>query len=193
MVKISRPREEVLLWDPFCGSGTIPIEAALIMTDTAPGIFRNFPSEDYPFVPYDSYDKAIEEANDKIKKSKFEAFATDIDPQCIEIARANIKRAGMEDNIRCFERDALTISASGRRGTIVTNPPYGERLMTPEQVEELYVKMGNHFRTLGMWQMYIITSCEDFEDHFGRKADKIRRLYNGMIRCNYYQFFKNNK
>lgn len=190
MVKLARPREEVLLWDPFCGSGTIPIEAALIMTNTAPGLFRNFSSEDFPFVPYNSYDLAIEEANDNIKPSKFEAYASDIDPACVEIARANIKRAGMGDNVHCFERDALVIAKDGRRGTIVTNPPYGERLLTPEETEELYIKMGRHFKSLDPWQIYIISSCENFEDLYGRKADKIRRLYNGMIRCNYYQFFR---
>jgi len=190
MVKLSRPREEVLFWDPFCGSGTIPIEAALLMTNTAPGLFRNFPSEDYPFVPYNSYDLAIEEANDNIKTSKFEAYASDIDPACVEVARANIKRAGMGDNVHCFERDALTISKDGRRGTIVCNPPYGERLLTPEETEELYIKMGRHFKVLDPWQIYIISSCENFESLYGRKADKIRRLYNGMIKCNFYQFFK---
>ena len=190
MVRLARPREDVLFWDPFCGSGTIPIEAALLMSNTAPGLFRSFVSEDYPFIPYDSFSRAIEEAKDSVRETKFEAYASDIDPACVEIAAANIRRAGMEKLVRCFERDALTIATGGRRGTIVCNPPYGERLFTLEQAYELYRQMGRHFRTLDAWQIYVLSSCETFEKLYGRRADKVRPLYNGMLKCYYYQFFK---
>ena len=160
------------------------------MTNTAPGLFRSFASEDYPFIPYDSFKRAIEEAEDNVRDTKFEAFASDIDPACVEIATANIRRAGMEKHIRCFERDALTIETEGRRGTIVCNPPYGERLFTLEEAYELYRKMGQHFKTLDAWQIYVLSSCETFEKLYGRRADKVRPLYNGMLKCYYYQFFK---
>ncbi len=190
LVKLSRPRENVLTWDPFCGSGTIPIEAAMLMTNTAPGINREFAAEDFFTLPMDIWSKAREEARDNIIKTDFEAFGSDIDPKCIEIATANIKRAGMENNVKVFVRDALKIEKGEHRGTIVCNPPYGERLMDKQSAEKLYREMGKHFKTLEPWQIYIITSHPYFEKFYGKKADKVRKLYNGMIKCNYYQYFK---
>lgn len=192
LVKLSRPREDVLLWDPFCGSGTIPIEAALMMTNTAPGINRGFASESFSAIPADAWKKARDEAASEKKDTAFEAYASDIDPACVELSDENIRRAGMKKYIKVFRQNALAITTEGRRGTIVCNPPYGERMMTPEQAEKLYRDMGVHFKTLGAWQIYVISSCEQFERFYGRRADKVRKLYNGMIKCNYYQFFKNN-
>ena len=190
LVKLSRPRENVLTWDPFCGSGTIPIEAAMLMTNTAPGIRREFAAEDFFTLPMDIWSRAREEARDNIIKTDFEAWGSDIDPKCIEIAGANIKRAGMEDNVKVFVRDALKIEKGEHRGTVVCNPPYGERLMDKQSAERLYRSMGEHFKSLDPWQIYIITSHPYFEKFYGKKADKVRKLYNGMIKCNYYQYFK---
>lgn len=193
MVKLSRPRENVLFWDPMCGSGTIPIEAAMIMTNTAPGLRRSFAAEQFHTIPPALWDAAREEARSLIKSTDFRANASDIHPKMAELAQANLSRAGMDRYVRVFQKDALTIETGGVRGTIVCNPPYGERLFTPTQTQALYRAMGRHFATLDSWQIYILSACEDFERLYGRRADKKRRLYNGMLRCNYYQYFKNNK
>ena len=192
MVRLARPREEVLFWDPFCGSGTIALEAALYMTKTAPGLNRSFVSEDFMDIPADVWTKAREEAHDlQNMNTTFEAWASDIDRDMVRTAQDNVVRAGMQTVVKTFQHDALRIRTGGRRGTIVCNPPYGERLMDEQSVFELYRAMGRHFATLDRWQIYILTSDEQFEYHYGRRADKIRRLYNGMIKCGYYQFFKN--
>lgn len=193
MVKISRPREDVLLWDPFCGSGTIAIEAAMMMKNIAPGLKRTFVSEKYPVFSEKSWTDAREEAESKIiRETSFEAYATDINPKCVEIAEAAAKRAGVADRLNIFMMDALDIDTLGRRGTIVTNPPYGERLLTVAEAESLYRAMGQSFARLDKWQIYVITQSEAFPQLYGRRADKIRKLYNGMIPCYYYQYFKNN-
>ncbi len=191
MVKIARPREDVVFWDPFCGSGTIPIEAALIMTNTAPGLHRSFISEEFYDIPEKVWKDAREEARSLIKTdTSFVSYASDIDPKMVKTATENIARAGMEKYIKCFCKDALQIGKGGMKGTVVCNPPYGERLLTPYQAHKLYSDMGKAFSSLERWQIYVLTSDESFERHYGKKADKIRRLYNGMIKCNYYQFFK---
>lgn len=191
LVKISRPRENVLLWDPMCGSGTIAAEAALMMTNTAPGIRRSFVSEAFERIPSFAWTDARDEAIAAIHDTDFEVFASDIDKKSVEIATETIKRAGVSKYCKVFERDALTITTEGRRGTIVCNPPYGERLSTKTEVEKLYAAMGKHFRTLDRWQIYILSSHEQFERHYGKRADKVRKLYNGMLKCGYYQYFKN--
>jgi len=192
MVKLARPREDVLLWDPFCGSGTIAIEAAMMMKNIAAGMNRTFVSEQYPIFPAVSWKNEREKARSLIKAdSSFEAYATDIDDRCVEVAGESAKRAGVDDRLNIFKMDALDIDTLGRRGTIVTNPPYGERLMTPEEAESLYRAMGTAFARLGRWQIYVITPNERFQTLYGRRADKIRKLYNGMIPCYYYQYFKN--
>lgn len=191
LVKLSRPRENVRLWDPFCGSGTIPIEAALIMTNTAPGLNRHFAAEKYAFLPKKIWQEAREEAKAKINPdTEFCAFASDVDPEVLRIARANIKRAGMEKYIKTFVKDATEIASDDVRTTIVCNPPYGERLETIKGARELYKKLGKNFPKLAPWQIYIITSEEEFEKLYGMRADKVRKLYNGMIKCNFYQYFK---
>ncbi len=191
LVKISRPRENVLLRDPFCGSGTIAIEGALMMKNIAPGINRGFVSEDYP-VFREYFASAREEARDNvIRETAFQAFASDIDPRCVEIALNSAERAGVSDIVSICEMDALDINSDGMRGTVVTNPPYGERLLTIEETEKLYRDMGEAFRRLENWQFYILTSHEEFERLFRRRADKVRKLYNGMLPCSLYQFFKN--
>ena len=191
MVKIARPREDVLLHDPFCGSGTIPIEAAMLMSNTAPGLFRSFAAEDFDLIPKDIWQTAREEARNAIKTDcTFEAYASDIDPDAVKNAELCVKKAGMDKYIKVFRADALNITTGGRRGTVVCNPPYGERLGTIKEAETLYKKMGKQFANLGAWQIYVLTSNESFEKLYGRRADKVRKLYNGMLPCYYYQFFK---
>jgi len=195
MVLTSRPRENVLLWDPFCGSGTIPIEAAMIMTNRAPGLNREFSAEKFDFLKKSIWEETREEARDLIDDSNlFEAFGSDIDKNVLEFAKENAKRSGVSNRIKFFEADARKIKKpEDRRGTIVCNPPYGERLMTPKEIEFLYRDIGKNFVSLAPWQIYILSSCFDFEGLYGKRADKVRKLYNGMIPCNLYQYFKNNK
>lgn len=193
IVATSRPREEVLLWDPMCGSGTIAIEAAMMMRHIAPGMKRHFAAEKFPFIDARHWSDARDEAREGIVQSDFEAFASDIDDRCLEITKNNAYRAGVLNSLKVFKRDATTIAAPGRRGTIVTNPPYGERLGEREEVERLYSELGRHFKRLEPWQAYIITSHPEFERFYGRRADKVKKLYNGMIPCYLYQFFKNRK
>ena len=189
----SRPREDVLLWDPFCGSGTIAIEAALMMTKCAPGLARHFACEQFEILSDKSIIKEEKErAYSMINyDSDFEAYASDIDGEVLEIAKQNAERAGVDDRIKFFKADARKIEKLDRRGTIVCNPPYGERLMTEREVERLYRDMGKAFSALAPWQIYILTSAENFQSLYGKRADKIRKLYNGMIPCSLYQYFKN--
>lgn len=191
LAKLARPREDVLFWDPFCGSGTIAIEATMLMLNRAPGLERGFQAQIFPQFSKQIWLDAREEARSKIiTDSHFEAYASDIDPDCVKIATESAKHAGVYQNMRIFQRDALTIKTEGRRGTIVCNPPYGERLMTLREAEALYKKMGEHFKTLDSWQIYVITNHEQFSRFYGRKPDKVRKLSNGNIPCYFYQFFK---
>lgn len=190
---ISRPREDVLFWDPFCGSGTIAIEAAMMMTGQAPGLDRHFACESFDIlrdgtVAKEERARALSEIN---HDSAFEAYASDIDPAVLEIAQENAEKAGVSDRIKFFVKDARDIKKLDRRGTIVCNPPYGERLMSPREVENLYRAMGKTFSALSPWQIYVLTSAENFQTCYGRRADKVRKLYNGMIPCSLYQYFKN--
>lgn len=191
---ISRPRENVLLWDPMCGSGTIAIEAAMQMNKIAPGKSRRFGGEGIRSIPASVWRLAREQALDEEIKSDFSAFASDIDPAAVALTMANCRRAGVADAVRCFTADVRSIANSeGRRGTIVTNPPYGERLGTVSEAEVLYREMGKCFQALSPWQVYVITSHEGFERLYGKRADKVRKLYNGMLPCYLYQYFKNDR
>ena len=194
LCKLAHPKEDILFWDPMCGSGTIPIEAVMLMQDRAPGAGRSFAAEQFPQVDAVLWQMAREEAADRVRRDcKFQVYATDIDPACVELTKANMARAGVQDYATVRVQDALTITTEGRRGTLVLNPPYGERLMTPQEAEQLYRAMGRHFSTLGDWQIYVLTANELFERSFGRRADKVRKLYNGMLRCFFYQFYKPRK
>ncbi len=191
IAKIARPKNEVLFWDPFCGSGTIAIEAAQMLANIAPGIGRSFAAENYNFLGDKIWNEAKNEARSHIVTERnFEIFASDIDDNVLAFARENAIRAGVAENIKIFKKDACTIEKLDRRGTVVCNPPYGERLMEQSEAEGLYRKMGKTFSKLDPWQIYIITSCEYFERLYGRRADKVRKLYNGMIPCNLYQYFR---
>ena len=191
IVATSRPREDVLMWDPMCGSGTLAIEAAMQMRNIAPGMRRRFAAEKFPYISEKVWRDAKEEALEGIVDSEFEVFASDIDEECVKLTKDNAYRAGVLNSLKVFKQDARRISAPGRRGTIVTNPPYGERIGTLPEVERLYRDIGHHFRSLAPWQVYVITSHDGFEKFYGKKADKVKKLYNGMIPCYLYQFFKN--
>ena len=192
MAIISRPREDVLFWDPFCGSGTIAIEAAMLMCNCAPGLNRSFAAESFPQLSSMLWEEARDRAvGDIVEDSAFEVYASDIDENVLEVAKENAKRAGVSDRIKIFKQDATEIKKPDRKGTVVCNPPYGERLMTVNEAQELYRKMGRTFSALSPWQIYILTSAENFERFYGRRADKVRKLYNGMIPCGLYQYFKN--
>lgn len=187
----SHPRRDVLIWDPFCGSGTIAIESAMILTNRAPGLGRSFISEQFPLIPSSIWTSERERARAAIiDDPNIEVYASDIDEDATDITYENALRAGVVDHLNIFVADARRIEKPDRRGTIICNPPYGERLMTPSEARALYRDMGRRFEDFYPWQIYVLTSMEDFERQYGRRADKIKRLYNGMIPCNLYQFYK---
>lgn len=187
----ARPRTDTLIWDPFCGSGTIVIEAALIERGIAPNVGRSFAAMDFDCLDHRIWQKAREEAEDLVKRGEpIELFGSDIDEKVLEYARENAARAGVGDCIKFFRKDARKIEKPDRRGTLICNPPYGERLMELKEVEALYREIGKAFATFAPWQMYVLTSHPRFEQFFGRRADKKRRLYNGMIPCDLYQYFR---
>ncbi len=192
IVAQSRPREDVLLWDPFVGSGTIAVEASLMMRNIAPGKNRAFAAEAFPFVGSRVFREAREEAIAGERPSDFVAWGSDIDRASLDIAKANAARAGVADTVKLFYADARSIHAEGRRATIVTNPPYGERMGELPKIEALYRDIGRHFQSLAPWQVYVITSHPRFEALYGRRADGVLKLYNGMLPCYLYQYFKNN-
>ena len=187
----ARPREDVLIWDPFCGSGTIAIEAAMILTGRAPGLNRAFAAERFSRLPPKLWASAREAARAQIRTDVHcEVYASDIDDESLDLTYENALRAGVEDYLNIFNADARTIKKPDCKGSILCNPPYGERLMTPQEVEALYREMGRTFASFDPWQIYVLTSHEGFERLYGRRADKIRKLYNGMIPCYLYQFFR---
>lgn len=190
IARISRPRENVVTWDPFCGSGTIAIEAAMQMTNAAPGVNRSFAAEEYPFFPEKLWQDARDEADAAVVDSGFQAYASDIDRNMVDLALANVRRAGMAKNVKVFQLDARKITGDGIRGTIVCNPPYGERLWTEQEAMTLYREIGRTFKALDRWQFYILTSCAEFERCFGRRADKVRPMNNGMIKCGLYMYYR---
>ncbi len=196
LVKLSRPRENVLTVDPLCGSGTIAIEAALLATNTAPGIKRRFAGESLSFFDTSVWSRAKDEAKALQKTWDGGIFGYDIDKKCIDISVQNAKRAGVEDVVKFDVADVRKFKSpvKGARGTIVTNPPYGERMSDRKEAELLYRDMGKAFsKEVPLWQIYVLTCNDMFERCFGRCSDKARKLYNGMIPCTFYQFFKNNK
>lgn len=187
----ARPREDTLFWDPMCGSGTIAIEAALILSNRAPGLGRDFAAEAFPQIPGVAWRDAREAAESAINRdAAFEVWASDIDENILDVTYENALRAGVEEYLNIFTADVRKIQKPDRRGSIVCNPPYGERLMTPEEAAELYREMGRVFADFAPWQIYIITSHPQFDRCYGRRADKIRKLYNGMIPCTLYQYFR---
>ena len=178
------------LIDPFCGSGTILIEAAMRELNMAPGLNRSFTAENWYNVPGKLWDKAREEARNLRKQDvQLTIQGYDIDEKVLRVARGNAQKADVEKHIHFQQRDMRDISSRDKYGFIVTNPPYGERLEDLKSVEKLYRDMGKAFAKLDTWSFYVITAHEEFERFFGRRADKKRKLYNGMMRTDFYQFF----
>lgn len=190
ILDIARIYPDTQLYDPFCGSGTFLIEAAYKAKNIAPGIYRRFAAEKWDCLPSKIWEKSREEAIEKIRKDiEFIAFGSDISQDSLEIAEANARRAGISGLIRLEKADVKNFTIPDRKSLVVTNPPYGERLMNGEDLTKLYQTMGNVFQPSQQTAYYIISSAENFERSFGRKADKKRKLYNGMLKCNLYQYF----
>ncbi|MCH5210069.1 MAG: class I SAM-dependent RNA methyltransferase [Oscillospiraceae bacterium] len=189
MVEISHWRFEYPLCDPFCGSGTIPIEAAMIKRNIAPGISRTFACSSFPQISSELQDKVLEEAKSLERDVPLEIYAYDIDTDTVELAKSNAVKAGVGKFVIPKQGDARKLDLSMPYGSVICNPPYGERIGEIKECEQLYREIGKSFKNLDKWSYYIITSNENFEMLFGKHADKKRKLYNGMIKCNLYQFF----
>lgn len=190
MVLLSYWNKDRVLFDPFCGSGTIPIEAAMIGKNMAPGIDRSFASEKWPRIKKEYWTEARREALKAIDtKSKLHILGCDIDKKAILRARDNAANFGLEDDIVFFNKDFREVELKNEYGVVITNPPYGERIGEKKEVEKLYKDLDAKFRELDTWSVYVITSDEDFEKHYGKKANKKRKLYNGRIKVDYYQYY----
>lgn len=190
MIDLSFWRKDRLLLDPCCGSGTIPIEAAMIAKNIAPGLDRKFVSEDWGIIDAKYWKDARKAAfsaidNDIVTKIK----ASDIDPNAIEIAKRNAENAGVDDMIEFEVLPFNKVRLTENYGVCISNPPYAERMGVLDEVEQLYRDMGRLFRADKTWSVYIITSHEGFEKLYGKRADKKRKLFNGNVKIDYYQYF----
>ena len=183
-------KRDRILVDPFCGSGTFPIEAAMLAANMAPGMNREFLSENWPhLIPKRCWYDAVNEANDCLDLSaETDIQGYDIDGEIIRAARANAQAAGVDHLIHFQRRPVSELSHPKKYGFIVTNPPYGERLEEKKNLPELYRTFGEQFAALDSWSAYVITAYEDMERYFGRKAAKNRKIYNGMMKTYFYQF-----
>ena len=190
MVNLARYRGRDFFWDPFCGSGTICIEAAMIALNRAPGLNRSFMAQKWSCVPETIWQQARTEALDREYRGEYHILGSDIDPASLEIAQQNARKAGVGKLIEFREADATKMSLPTDKGLLVCNPPYGERMLDIEQANALYRDMGRVFERRHGWSYSIITPCDTFEQEFGRKADKRRKLYNGMIKCQLFMYFK---
>ncbi|SMC56119.1 THUMP domain-containing class I SAM-dependent RNA methyltransferase [Papillibacter cinnamivorans] len=188
MVNISRYRGKEPFCDPFCGSGTIAIEAALAAINRAPGLTRSFSSQKWGLVPGDVWQQAAQEAKSLEYSGTYDIWGGDIDPDAVRIARDNARKAGVDKLIRFEVSDAAKFTRAEPGGIIISNPPYGERMMDKEAAEMLYRAFGKAALGLLRWKLYLLSSQEHFEQAFGRRADKKRKLYNGMIQCNLFMF-----
>lgn len=192
MAELSRVRPFSTVIDPFCGSGTILIEAALKALHIAPGIRRSFAAEKWSVVPSSVWSVERERARDSIRlDAEFQAYGYDIDPEAVALTLENARKAGVEKRIHVEQRDIRSFSSDFDRAAVICNPPYGERLLDMEQARELYRIMGQKFLPRQGWSYCIISPDDNFEAMFGRPADKRRKLYNGMIKCQVYMYFKN--
>jgi putative N6-adenine-specific DNA methylase len=190
MLQISHWKWDRILIDPLCGSGTIPIEAALIGLNIAPGLKRTFDAENWPVISKKLWQNCRTEAMDLIEKNReLRIHGSDIDEEAISLARYHAKQAGVETKIHLQRMDVKDLRSRYKYGIIISNPPYGERLGEKSDLDVLYKQMGQTFSALDSWSYYILTSHPDFEKIFGKMSDKKRKLYNGRILCNYYQFF----
>ena len=189
LVTLSRFRGMDPFCDPFCGSGTIAIEAALIAKNRAPGLNRSFSAQKWDFIDSKLWLDACDEAMDNEFHGEYEIWGGDINPEAIEIARHNAHLAEVDDIVRFEVDDATRFHWGGTYGRVVTNPPYGERLMEKEEAEALYRAFGSAMRKLpDTWRVYVLSSHTEFERTFGRSADRKRKLYNGMLKCELFMY-----
>lgn len=193
MVTMSYWKFEQPFLDPFCGSGTIPIEAAMFKRNIAPGLNRSFAAEKFAYIKPELWSAAREEALSKVHNVPLEIHASDIDPECVELTLENAKNAGVAGFIDVTRCDARRAFIDKPDGTIICNPPYGERMGDKKECENLYRAIGKSFEGLDNWAKYILVPNGDFEQLYGRKADKKRKIYNGMMRCCIYQYFNKKK
>ena len=190
MVQLTRYRGWEFLWDPFCGSGTIPIEAALIARNAAPGGRRRFAAEAFAWCDGKVWDEVREEAKAKEFHGKYQILGSDNDPKCVSLAMANARKAGVGDIIRFADGDATKMDLPAQSGILIGNPPYGQRMLEQQSAQRLYAALGRHLKYADGWKKFIITSEPEFEHYFGRRADKKRKLYNGTLRCDLFQYTK---
>lgn len=190
LIMLTPWRKDRILVDPFCGSGTFPIEAAMMAADIAPGMNRSFTAEEWTnLIPRKMWYDVVDEANDRIDDTiELDIQGYDIDNSVLKIARKNAEEAGVGHLIHFQKRDVKDLRHSKKYGFIITNPPYGERLQDKAELPQLYQTFGASFRELDSWSAYMITSYEEAEKYFGRKADKNRKIYNGMLKTYFYQF-----
>ena len=190
MIYLSKWNRDRILIDPFCGSGTIPIEAAMMGKNIAPGLFRKFDAENWEKIPDNLWEESRKFAKGLIKKVEPRLImGTDKDKNVIGIARHHAEKAGVDEVIHFQKKRFSQFKTSRNYGYIITNPPYGERISQKEEVEKLYKKIGKKFLPLETWSYYILTSHPGFESLFGKEASKRRKLYNGGIECQYYQYY----
>ena len=189
IVKLSKYRGREHVCDPFCGSGTIPIEAALAAVNRAPGLSRMFEAQQWEWLRGRIWADAIDEAKSREYKGDYDVWGGDIDPKNIDMAIKNAARAGVAEHIRFETSDAAGFFRTAPGGIIMTNPPYGERVMQRDDAEKLYRAFGSAVKKLDGWKMYILSSHTEFERTFGRTAVKKRKLYNGMIKCDLFMYY----
>lgn len=189
MVTLSRYRGREDFCDPFCGSGTIPIEAALIAKNRAPGLNRSFSAMSWRSFDQSVWNEVREEARSREFSGDYRIVGSDIDPNALAIAKENAERAGIADIVRFEKADATKFERKTENGIIVTNPPYGERIMEKQEAEMLYRGFGEAWRSSENWKLYLLSSHTEFERTFGKTADKKRKLYNGMIKCDLFMYF----
>lgn len=191
MVNLARVHSDSIVCDPFCGSGTIAIEAAMSALNIAPGLLRHFACEQWSSFPQGTFKRQREAALSRIKKdAPFMAFAYDIDERALELTINNARQARVGSRIRVAKRDIREYSMETEKAITICNPPYGERLLEVQEAEKIYTTMGIVFEPMKGHTYYVITPHEKFEALFGRRADKKRKLYNGMIKCNYYMYYR---
>jgi len=190
LIMLTPWRKDRILVDPFCGSGTFPIEAAMMAANIAPGMNREFTAEAWTnIIPRQLWYDTVQEAEDMVDKDiVVDIQGYDLDGEVVKAARENAKRAGVDHLIHFQQRDVAKLSHPKKYGFIITNPPYGERLEEKADLPELYTTIGDVYKNLDSWSMYMITSYEDAERYVGKKADKNRKIYNGMIKTYFYQF-----
>ena len=189
MVKLSRFKGKETFLDPFCGSGTIAIEAALAARNLAPGLGRRFAAEGWKSIPEKLWAEERAEAREKQYRGDYRIFASDVDPKVLETAKENARTAGVAEDIVFSQADARKLTLPEEKGILITNPPYGDRLMEPREAEALVRSIGKSWRLNRDWRLYILSADLDFEKNFGRRAAKRRKLYNGMIQCQLYMYF----